>query len=299
MLAAADEERRERRRGAMFAAAAYVSWGFIPLFFRPLAPIASTEVIAHRIVWCVLLLLGYRIANGGLKQLAPLLQPHIAGWLTLSSLCIALNWLIFVYAVGHNHVLQTSLGYYINPLLNVALGVLLLRERLRPLQGLAVAIASAAVLVLLVRFGEFPWVALSLAVSFGMYGLIRKQVPVAAIDGLLIETSILAPVAVAYLAYLIATGNCGFVACGWGLRAWLMLTGPVTMVPLLWFAMGARRLPLTTLGFLQYLAPSLSFLLAVLLLGEPFGRAQAVTFALIWSALAIYSIDMLRKARAA
>jgi chloramphenicol-sensitive protein RarD len=296
--AALEHARRERHKGILFAASAYVMWGFIPLYFKPLAEVAPLEIIAHRVVWCVLLLGLFQIFGTSRGSVLRVLrQPKTMGLLALSATLIATNWLIFVYAVATEQVLQTSLGYYINPLINVALGLFLLKERLRPLQLVAVGIAAMAVVLLVGRYGQFPWIALTLAFSFGAYGLIRKHVPVASADGLLAETLMMLPLALGYMAWLAWQGTSDFLAADWGLRGYLMLVGPVSTVPLLCFASGARRLPFTTLGFLQYLAPSLSFTLAVVFFGEPFGKAQAVTFGLIWVALALYSLDLVRQQR--
>jgi chloramphenicol-sensitive protein RarD len=289
---------KERRKGILCAASAYVAWGVIPLYFHLVRSVPSGEIIAHRILWCVVILVAYQVASGAWRGLGALLrQPRSMALLALSSTCIATNWLIFIYAVHSGQVLQTSLGYYINPLFSVALGTLLLKERLRPLQLAAVGVALLAVSLMMVRFGEFPWISLSLACTFGLYGLIRKHVPVSSPNGLLAETSLMLPLAVGYLAWLGWREADAFSDLSWSMRGYLTLAGPVTTIPLLLFASGARRLPLSTLGFLQYLAPSISFLVAVFLLGEPFGRAQAVTFPMIWCALALYSADTLRHAR--
>lgn len=297
-LAILELARRERRKGIFFATAAYAMWGFIPLYFKSLSAVAPTEIIAHRITGCVFFLALYQfVAAERGSILRVLRQPKIVGLLAISALLIASNWLIFVYAVNSAQVLQTSLGYYTNPLLNVALGFFLLRERLRPLQVIAVGLAAVAVVQLVVGFGQFPWIALYLACSFCLYGLIRRHVPVSAADGLLTETLMLLPMALAYMAWISWHGTSAFLDAGWGMRAYILTVGPATMAPLLCFAAGARRIPFSTLGFLQYLTPSLSFTLAVVVFGEPFGQAQAVTFGLIWVALALYSLDLFRSQR--
>lgn len=295
---AAEAAARERRKGIACAALAYAAWGVIPLYFHLIRDVPPGEVIAHRILWCVVILVAYQVASGAWRALGALLrQPRSLAMLALSAACISINWLIFIHSVNTGQVLQTSLGYYINPLFNVALGTLMLKERLRPMQTAAVGIAAVAVGMMILRYGQFPWIALSLAVTFGIYGLVRKHVPVSSPNGLLAETTIMLPAALVYLAWIAARGAAHFDDLSWGMRGYVALSGVVTTVPLLLFAAGARRLPLSTLGFLQYLAPSLSFLVAVFLLGEPFGKAQAVTFGMIWTALALYSADLLRRAR--
>lgn len=294
----AETAARERRKGILCAAGAYGAWGVIPLYFHLIREVPSGEVIAHRILWCVVILIAYQLASGAWRGLGALLrQPRSLAMLALSATCISTNWLIFIHSVNTGQVLQTSLGYFINPLFSVALGTLLLKEGLRPLQLAAVAIAASAVALMVLRFGQFPWIALSLAFTFGIYGLVRKHVPVSSPNGLLAETSLMLPVSLGYLAWIGLNGTAQFDDLTWTMRGYVALSGVVTTVPLLLFASGARRLPLSTLGFLQYLAPSISFLVAVFLLGESFGTAQAVTFGMIWFALALYSVDLVRRVR--
>jgi len=217
--------------------------------------------------------------------------------LLASGLLIALNWGVFIWAVGASRIVETSLGYYLNPIVNVLLGTLLLRERLRRAQLIAVALAGSGVLVMLLSHGEPPWIALALAVSFGLYGLMHKLTRVRPIAGLAIETGVLAPAALAYLAFATQPTGGALLTAGPLAQTLLALAGPVTALPLLCFASAARRLRLSTLGLFQYLAPTLALLLAVFLYGEPFTRAHAVAFALIWSALALYTADALQASR--
>ena len=212
-----------------------------------------------------------------------------------TTLLIGGNWLIYIFAVTHSRMLEASLGYYINPLVNVVLGVLLLRETLAPLVRVAVGIAATGVLWLGVYFGGAPWISLLLAVSFAFYGLLRKVAPVGPLIGLTVETLLLLPLAGGYLVYLIASGEAAFLSRRPVLDLLLVLSGPATAVPLLWFAAAARRLPLSTLGFLQYLSPTLQFLLAVLLYAEPFDRGKAIAFAFIWIALAVFAYHSVRR----
>lgn len=290
-------EQDQSARGALLALCAYLLWGLAPVYFKQLLAVPAPEILAHRVVWSCLLLLGLITAMGYWTRVRALLRrPQLLLLLLVSSLVIGTNWLVFIWAVNNNHILDASLGYYINPLLNIVLGMVFLKERYRPLQWLAVGLAALGVLVQLLVFGRLPWVALVLALSFGTYGLIRKQVPVDPFTGLLLETSVLLVPALWWLWGLDSvTGN--LTANPAGLNLLLLAAGLVTTVPLLLFAGAASRLRLSTLGFFQYLAPSLALLLGVLVYGEAFTTDKAITFALIWTALAIYSADGLRQRR--
>jgi chloramphenicol-sensitive protein RarD len=215
----------------------------------------------------------------------------------LSTGIVSLNWLVYIWAVFTERVLETSLGYFINPLVSVLLGVIFLGERLRPWQVVAVALAGVGVLNLAFGAADFPWIALTLAFSFGTYGLIRKTVAVGSVDGLLVETTLLLPFAIAFLAYLAITGGGNFATGGLQISVLLVLAGPATALPLIWFTSAARRLRLSTVGFFQYIAPSCQFLLAVVLFGEPFTTTHLITFACIWLALALFTADSLLAAR--
>jgi chloramphenicol-sensitive protein RarD len=252
------------------------------------------------VLWSALLLalmLATLRFTGGFERVGAVLrQPRLLALLALTSLLTSSNWLVFIWAIDAGRLLEASLGYFINPLVSVALGAIFLGERLRPLQATAVAIACAGVAWRVWQLGSLPWIPLFLAGTFGLYGLLRKRAPVDAVGGLFIETLVVAPLALAWLLWLHAQGSLAF---GSGNPAeWLLpLTGVITAIPLMLFAVGARRLPLATVGFLQYIAPSLNFLVAVLLFREPFDTTQLVGFALIWLALAVYSADMVRAGR--
>ncbi len=294
------DDQGRRRAGLMLGVAAYLLWGVMPLYFKALAHVGPVEIVAHRIVWslvflAVLIVLWRRWP----ATRAALANPRALGLLALTAALIAANWLIYVYAVVSGHVLESSLGYYLNPLVNVLLGVLLLKERLGRLQVAATLLAGAGVLVLAAGAGAGLWISLALAGTFAGYGFLRKIAPVDALEGLSIETVILAPVALGWLLWLEGTGAGGFLASGPTTALLLALGGAVTAVPLLLFTAAARRLPYSTLGFLQYLAPSLQFLLAVLAFGEPLTRAHAICFGAIWTALALFTFDGLRAARRA
>lgn len=281
---------REQSVGLAAALGAYGLWGLVPLFFKLLHAVRADEIIAHRVVWSACFLLLVLLLRYRTRLLANLrVSPSVLASLMLSGLLIAVNWLVFVYAVNTERVLETSLGYFINPLVSVVLGLLVLRERLTRVQGIAIGIAAAGTLYLTVTAGGFPWIALGLALSFGLYGLVRKLTDVGPMVGLFWETLMMTPFALAWLALLHGGGGLVFSSGSSAVDALLFATGLVTVVPLVLFATAARRMPLTTLGLMQYLAPSISFCLAVFLFREPFTFSHAVAFGAIWTALGLYS----------
>jgi chloramphenicol-sensitive protein RarD len=291
------DDQAHRRAGLWLGLGAYGLWGVLPLYFKALVHVPSTEIVAHRILWSLVFLgvLATLFRRWGTIRTA-LATPRVMMTLTASALLIAVNWLIYIWAVISGHVLEGSLGYYLNPLINVLLGVVLLKERLSLAQKLAVGLAAAGVAVLAVGAGSGIWISLSLAVSFGIYGFLRKVAPVDSLEGLSIETAILAPIALGWVLWLQNSGQGGWGSWGWGTDVLLIVAGAVTAVPLLLFAAAAKRLPYSTLGFLQYIAPSIQFLLAVLLFGERLTLAHIICFAAIWGALIIFAADGLRSA---
>lgn len=286
------------REGIAAALAAYVIWGLVPVFFKQLATVPALEIIAHRVLWSLLLIGGLLALRG---QLHPVWRharnPRTLARAALASALIIINWTTFVWAVNAGHILATSLGYFVTPLVSILLGVVVLHERLRPRQWIAVALAATGVALEGWRIGGLPWVSLVLAASFGSYGLLRKQLPVDAAGGLLLETACAAPFALLYLLWLGPINKMGSFGMSLGIDVLLIAAGPVTAIPLLLFAIGARRLPLTTMGFLQYLAPSLTFLLAIYYYGEPMDLARLFAFLAIWIGLALYSADLWLKRR--
>lgn len=287
----------ELRFGLVCGVFAYAIWGLFPLYIRELDPADAVEVVAHRIVWSVpfgALILSLR--RQWAETFAALRQPRVVRLLALSAFLISVNWLVYVWAVAHDRVLQASLGYYINPLLFIAAGVFVLKEKLSLLQRAAVALAAAGVLALIFGAGVFPWPSFILAASFTAYGYVRKTTPVGAMPGLFIETLLLAPFAIGTLAFLSQTGAMSFGQHGVRLDLLLLAAGPMTVGPLVLFALAARRLSLTTVGFLQYIGPTGQLLLGVYF-GEPFTLAHAICFGLIWAALALTSFDALRRNR--
>ncbi len=284
--------------GAFYAVLAYTAWGFLPVFFKQLIQVNAFEIVLHRMVWSVVFLLCVLTV---LKRWAWLRsvarQPRVLVAFAVSALLLSANWTVYVWAVQNAHVLDASLGYFILPLVNVALGFAFLNERPRPVQWLSVAVAAAGVLWLTVQAGRLPWVALVLAITFGIYGLLRKLAKLGALEGLTLETLLLSPFAVGLLAWWAWHGQGALVQGDAATLGWLLLAGPLTAIPLLLFAAGARRLPLATLGILQYISPSLQMLLGVWLYGEAFEPARAIGFYLIWLALVLYSADSLWSAR--
>jgi chloramphenicol-sensitive protein RarD len=294
--AAADQD--HARAGMLYAALAYIAWGLFPLYFKRLSDVDAIEVIAHRTLWSMVFVALLLTALRRWAWLGPVLRsPRLLGTCAASALLLSTNWLVYVWAVQHGHVVEASLGYFINPLVNVMLGFVFLRERLRPVQWLAIGLAAAGVLWLTVAAGRLPWIALMLAVSFGVYGLMRKTAHLGALEGLSLETLILSPFAAAALLWWTSQGTSAFAAGDAARIGWLLLAGPLTAVPLLLFAAGARRITLTTLGLVQYLSPTIQFLLGVWLYHEPLAGARLVGFALIWSALAVYSAESLWRNR--
>jgi chloramphenicol-sensitive protein RarD len=290
--------------GALFAISAYGIWGVAPLYFRWLEHVGAIELVVHRVLWSALLLALLVLLTGGAGRLRGVLRDRgaVVG-LAVSGLLVGVNWLIFIYAVLAERVIEASLGYFINPLVTLVLGMLFLGERLRPLQWLAVGCALLGVANEAFRFGEVPWLALSLAFSFAFYGLVRKRLGVDAITGLTVETWLLLPIALSWLAWAgLAAAAIGAPPLAAIVRpadelALLFLAGPITMVPLLLFAAAASRLALGTLGFFQYIAPSMQLVLALVVFGEPFHPAQWLTFAPIWIGLLLFSGHALHERR--
>jgi len=286
------------RRGYILGLTAYISWGLFPLYFKAIATVPSVEIIVHRVLWsalCGSLLLLVWKHPGWWRELRD--NPRRLAILTLSGSLIAANWLTYVWAVNNGRMVEASLGYYINPLVNVLLGMVLLGERLRPLQWLAVGLAAVGVAQQVWQVGSLPWVSLILALTFGFYGLIRKKAPVAALPGLVVETWLLVPAAIIWL--LLNPAAVSAQASFWSTPVawWLAAAGPITVIPLICFNAAARHLPYTTLGFLQYVAPTLVLSLAVLVYGEQLAASTLLAFAFIWAGLAVYSVDIWLRSR--
>lgn len=291
MKPAAGRSDAEIRSGVVLGLIAYSLWGVFPVYFKWIETVAPMEVLVHRVVWSVPFGALIIFARRQWQEVrAAVLDRSMLAWLTLAALCISVNWLIYIWAVQNERIFEASLGYYINPLMYVAVGVVLLGERLRRLQLIAVAFAFVGVMYLTLSGGIFPWVALSLAALFTAYGVIRKQAAIGAMPGLFIETTLLFPFALAWLSILILGGSASFAAGEPGRSLLLMMAGPITVLPLLLFALSARRLSLTTIGFMQFLAPTLQFFTG-LYYGEKLTTAHIVCFGSIWIAVAFFSYD--------
>jgi len=289
----------ERRQGVAIAAGAFVIWGLFPIYWHLLKAVPSPLIIAHRIVWSTLLVVGWLLLSSRLAWLRRIAaQPRALGLLALSGIAIACNWALYIWAINAGHVIESSLGYYINPLVNVLLGVLVLKERLRPVQWLAVACAAVGVAWLTWVAGTLPWIALGLALSFGLYGLLRKIVAVDAVSGLGVESLYLFLPALAFVLWSEHGHGGGFIQ-GWSLHEDLLLAfgGVVTAVPLIAFAYGVRRIPLSLVGILQYISPTLQLLLGVWFFHEPFDPARALGFVAIWLGLLLFLGEGLWRSR--
>ncbi|RKF22090.1 EamA family transporter RarD [Alginatibacterium sediminis] len=283
------------KKGVLFALGAYTFWGIAPIYFKAISAVPPGEILAHRVIWSCLFIAVLLFSTKAWSQVRHIIkQPSKLKVLVVTSVLIAINWLVFIWAVNNSRMLDASLGYFINPLINIVLAMLFLGERFRPLQWLAVALAVVGVLFQLIQFGAVPWIALVLAVSFSIYGLLRKQLHLSALPGLFIETILLLPIALIYLFAFSNSESLQVSGNDWSLSVLLVSAGFVTTVPLLFFAGAATRLRLSTLGFFQYIGPSLMFILAVTVYGEAFSQEKMGTFACIWLALAIFSFDAYR-----
>ena len=281
--------------GLVHAALAYIAWGLFPIYFHALARVDAFEIVMHRSLWSFVFVWAMLVAMRRLQWVPGVVRrPRLLAQFVLSALLLSANWLLYVWAVNHGHVVEASLGYFVTPLVNVLLGTWVLGERPRRLQWLALAVAASGVLWLTLTLGRPPWIALGLGASFGSYGLLRKTAPLGALEGLAVETAVMAPVALVALALTSAPhgGLAGlFAGMDGATVGWLLFAGPLTAIPLLLFAAGARRITLATLGTLQYLSPTIQFLLGVTFFGEPLQGTRLAGFVLIWTALAVYSAD--------
>lgn len=288
----------ETRKGVALAFCAYLVWGLLPLYLKQLQAVPPLQIVAHRMVWSLLLLSGVVLVMRRLPSILAALRTRLTfPLLILSATLISGNWLIYTWAVLNGHVLEASLGYFINPLLNVALGMLFLREKLRRWQGVAVALAACGVIVMAVAQGGAVWIALAIAFTFAFYGLVRKMIAIDALGGLAVETALFGPIAIAWL-WWVETQGSGAIGVDLKMDVLLILSGAVTALPLLMFAAAARRLRYATIGLIQYLTPTLVFLQGVLLFGEKLTPVHIVTFGLIWIGLVIYATDSVRAGRA-
>ncbi|MGP1308795.1 MAG: EamA family transporter RarD [Phycisphaerales bacterium] len=298
------------RTGLCYGLAAYLSWGLFPIYFKTVAglgehdptltqPISSYELLSHRIVWAIPVLVALIAWKRRWNEVGAIFRsPGTFATLAITASLVAFNWLMYIWAVTSGHIVEASLGYFINPLVNVLYGVVFFKDRLSRMQKIGLALAAAGVLYLTLTEGRPPWISLGLAFSFATYGLLRKRTSARPIPGLLVETIVLLPIAAGYLVWQNIDGSSAFLSGSWRADALLLVAGAVTITPLVWFVEAAKRLTLSTIGFLQYLAPSGQFLLGVAVYGEPFTLNRAIAFGAIWSALALYSVGLVRSVRA-
>jgi len=293
------EEQSRLRAGLGYAVIAYGLWGVFPVYFALLDSVSPLEILAHRIVWSFVLLFGIVLVTRSWPEVSAIIRSRRSALLlTAAAVFVAINWGTYVYAVSADQVVESSLGYFINPMVSVGLGVLVLKERLRPLQWLAIGIALLAVLELTWSYGQIPWIGLMLAFSFASYGLMKKIVGAKAIPAMAVETAILLPCASGFLLVSEITGHAAFLRDGPGISVMLLLLGPITVIPLLAFNSAATRVPLSVLGIMQYLTPSVIFLIGVFGFGEPMTGSRWAGFAIIWLALVVFGVDAWRRSRA-
>jgi chloramphenicol-sensitive protein RarD len=290
---------RENTKGIYYTAGAYIFWGVLPIYWKFIDQVAALEILAHRVVWSfifVLLIVGI-LKRKLLKNFFQVQMKQKKTWLGLflASLLISINWFVYIFAVNSNHIVEASLGYFINPLVAVLLGVFVLGEKMNAWQAISFVVAGIGVVYMTLSLGTFPWIALILALSFGFYGLSKKLIKVDSILGLLLETLFIVPFALLFLAYLGVNGQQSFATGSLKDDLFLIGSGIATALPLLWFGIGAQKIPLYLVGFLQYIAPTISLLLGVLIYGESFTKDHAVTFTFIWIALGIFSISNIRQ----
>jgi chloramphenicol-sensitive protein RarD len=297
------EKRTEQQAGVLYAAFSYILWGFLPVYWKLLDHVNADEILANRVFWsfffiAVILVLNkkWRLFTGTLLGLAQ--NKKQLGALTVASMLISMNWFMYIWAVNTDQMIEASLGYYINPLVSVLLGMVFLKERLSLLQYISFALAAIGVLIMTISYGQFPWIALSLAISFGLYGLAKKLIKVDSAVGLALETLVVMPLAAIYIGYLMSQGTNSLFAGSLSTTLLLAGAGAATAVPLLFFAKGAQRIPLATLGILQYIAPTLTLILGVFVYHEIFSSIHLLAFTFIWSALILYSLSRTKLASA-
>ncbi len=280
------------KSGTWFVLAAYIAWGLLPIYWKALQAVPASEILAHRILWSFVFVLLLLLSTGRWPDLKKTFRTPRNRWVCLlTAAIIGSNWFIYIWAVNHNHIVDASLGYFINPLFSVLLGVVFLRERLNRRQAAAVVLAAAGVGYSTFHFGRIPWIALSLALTFGLYGLLRKTARVESLIGLTAETGLLSPLVLTYIVLAQVRGSGAVGTAPLDIHVLLVGAGLVTATPLLWFTIGVRRIKLSTAGFMQYLAPSLQLLLGVAVYGEPFTKTHVISFSFIWTALLIYSLS--------
>lgn len=281
-------------QGIFYAVICYALWGLFPVFWKAITGVPAVNILAHRVVWSFIFLFVWVLFSSWQAFISYVKQPKIVFRLGLAGFVICTNWGVYIYAVESNHLVEAGLGYYINPLVNVFLGYIFLKERLAPMQKVAVVLALIGVTYFTISYGKLPWLALALAVTFGVYGLLKKKARLEAMPALAIETMVVCPFALAYLFYINGSGTAPFFPSATLTSLLLVAGGIVTAVPLFWFGKAASAIPLSTLGFIQYFSPTIQLLLGVFLYGEPFGVEYQICFAFVWAGLAFYTISILR-----
>ena len=286
----------EIKTGVLYAAFAYLIWGLFPIYWKHLQGVGADEILANRVLWSFVFMVLLVTVTKKWRKLGEVLSGFKSNkkqgfMLFIASLLVSCNWFIYIWAVNANQIIETSLGYYINPLVSVLLGMLVLKEKLTKTQYVSVGLAAVGVLILTFSHGSFPWIALSLAFTFGLYGLAKKLIPIDSSIGLTLETLFITPIALMYIAYLFVKGDHAFLAVSPGLDLLVILSGVLTAVPLLFFAKGAQRIPLSMLGFIQYMTPTLTLILGVFVYHEPFTTTHLLSFLFIWAALTMYSLS--------
>jgi chloramphenicol-sensitive protein RarD len=286
---------KQYRNGIIYTTVAFLAWGVLPFYWKALGAVPSFEILAHRILWSFVFISIILLFRGNIQVKRLLGDPGTRKSLIITGMLIGVNWFTYVYAVNSEHLVEASMGYYINPLLSVLLGIVVLKERLNLLQVIAFLLACMGVLYLTIDYGRLPWIALLLASAFALYGLFKKTMKVEPMPGLMIETLILLPVALGIVVYQMIIGRGAFLGISLMTDSLLIFAGVVTVLPLYWFAQGARRIPLSSVGFLQYIAPSLMLLIGVFVFREPFTHTHLVSFGFVWIALALYTLTLVRK----
>jgi chloramphenicol-sensitive protein RarD len=286
---------RQYRIGLVYTTVAFLAWGVLPFYWKALDTVPAFEILAHRILWSFVFMTIVLVIRRNVQVKRLFRDPGTRKSLIITATLIGINWFTYVYAVNSERLVEASMGYYINPLLSVILGIVVLRERLNFLQVIAFLLACAGVLYLTIDYGRLPWIALLLASAFALYGLFKKTIKVEPMPGLMIETLVLLPAALGIVVYQMITGRGAFLNLAWQTDSFLVFAGVVTVLPLYWFAQGARRIPLSSVGFLQYIAPSLMLVIGVFVFRETFTRTHLVSFGFIWLALALYSLTLIRK----
>ncbi|MDF1547799.1 MAG: EamA family transporter RarD [Bacteroidales bacterium] len=290
-----EKEKSSHRAGLVYIMQAYILWGVLPLYWKLLKHVPAQEILTHRIFWSLIFILLLLWARKNLKLKAIFTNIKLMKSLVATSILIGINWGFYIYAVNSDQILEASMGYYINPLVSVLLGLIILKEKLDTLKIVALLLAAAGVIYITLDYGEVPWLSLILAFSFGFYGLLKKMTPINSLQGLAVETMILSPICLGFILFNLIGQTGSLFMVSWSTDIFLIMAGVATTLPLFWFAKGAKRIPLSSVGFLQYISPSISMLIGIFIYHEKFGQTQLVSFGFIWLALIIYTYSLFKK----